>query len=121
MNKRDVVLDLLNDGKKQKYVPAGFFVHFDASCHKGQRAIDKHLEYFRYTGMDFVKIQYENPFPAIPEIRRPEDWAGMPFYGKEFYRDQLDVVEGLVEAEVHRRQKGADESRPVEKREKQTT
>lgn len=31
MNKRDLVLDLLHDGKKQEYVPAGFFVHFDAS------------------------------------------------------------------------------------------
>ena len=46
--------------------------------------------------MDFVKIQFELPYPRHPEIRRPEDWARMPLYGKEFYQPQLDVVEGLV-------------------------
>ena len=50
-------------------------------------AVDKHLEYFRYTGMDFVKIQYENKFPHRPEIVNPEDWAGMPRYDKSFYED----------------------------------
>ncbi len=48
--------------------------------------------------MDFVKIQYENPFPAIPEIKRPRDWAAMPLYKREFYEAQLDVVDGLVKA-----------------------
>jgi uroporphyrinogen decarboxylase len=84
MNKRDVVLDLLDSSKEQEYVPAGFFMHFDEIYHKGQAAIDKHLEYFRYTGMDFLKIQYENPFPAIPK--------------KDFYENQLDIVKGLVKA-----------------------
>ncbi|MCP4755463.1 MAG: hypothetical protein GY866_31760 [Proteobacteria bacterium] len=96
MNKRDVLLDLLDNDKEQEYVPAGFFLHFDEVYHKGQAAIDKHMEYFRYTGMDFVKIQYENPFPPIPEIKRPEDWANMPFYKRDFYENQLNVVEGLV-------------------------
>jgi len=96
MNKREAVLDLLDSNKEQEYVPAGFFMHFDEMYHKGQPAIDKHLEYFRYTGMDFVKIQYENPFPAIPEIELPEDWAKMPLYTREFYENQLDIVKGLV-------------------------
>ncbi len=42
MNRRDLVLDLLDNDKEQEYVPAGFFVHFDESFHKGQPAIDKH-------------------------------------------------------------------------------
>ena len=54
------------------------------------------ISFFRYTGMDFVKIQFELPFPRHPEIQRPEDWAKMPLYGKEFYQPQLEVVEGLV-------------------------
>ena len=48
--------------------------------------------------MDFVKIQYERTFPAIPEIRTPGDWKAMPRYGLDFYRPQLEVVEGLVKA-----------------------
>ncbi|MBL7199452.1 MAG: hypothetical protein ISS56_04835 [Anaerolineae bacterium] len=96
MNKRDRVLRLLDEAAPQEYVPAAFFMHFDPSCHRGQAAIDKHLEYYRYTGMDLLKIQYEHAFPRRPEIQTPDDWAGMPLYGVDFYQDPLDVVGGLV-------------------------
>ena len=98
MNKRDLVLQVLNAGQRQNYIPAGFFIHFDPSYRQGQAAVDKHLEYFRYTGMDFVKIQYEHTFPHRPEIVRPEDWVKMPVYKKDFYEEPLKVVEGLVKA-----------------------
>ena len=98
MNKRDKVLDLLDTHKKQEYIPAGFFLHFDEVFHKGQLAIDKHMEYFRYTGMDFVKIQYENNFPPNPDIKTPKDWVNIPLFKKDFYQNQLEIVEGLVKA-----------------------
>ena len=98
MNKRDLVLSLLDKDKKQEKIPAAFFLHFDENYHRGQAAIDKHLEYFRYTGMDIVKIQYENVFPVVPEIQTPDDWGKMPLHGKDFYQDQLNIVEGLVKA-----------------------
>jgi uroporphyrinogen decarboxylase len=97
-DKRQLVLDLLDESKAPDYVPAAFFIHFAEDEHVGQAAIDKHTEYFRFTGMDFVKIQYEAGFPLHPEIERPEDWAKLPLHGKEFYADQVGVVEGLVEA-----------------------
>ena len=59
MNKQELMLGLLDETKKQEYIPAGFFLHFDPEYQQGQAAVDKHLEFFRYTGMDFVKIQYE--------------------------------------------------------------
>ena len=96
MNKRDLVLSLLDKDKKQEVIPAAFFLHFDEVYHRGQAAIDQHLEFFRYTGMDFVKIQYENVFPAMPEIQKPADWENMPMYNKDFYEDQLNIVAGLV-------------------------
>ncbi len=47
--------------------------------------------------MDFIKIQYEALFPAIGiPIKKPEDWANMPFYGKDYYEKQLYVVKELV-------------------------
>lgn len=98
MNKRDAVLTLLDRRVQPSYIPSAFFIHFDPSCHRGQPAIDKHLEYFRHTGMDFVKIQYESTFPYRPEIRRPEDWARLPLLGRDFFRDQIEVVAGLVKA-----------------------
>ena len=98
MNKRDTVLNLIQPGHTPEPIPAAFFLHFDPVYHRGQAAVDKHLEFFRHTGMDFVKIQYERTFPSIPEIQKPEDWTKMPFYKLDFYEDQLRVVEGLVKA-----------------------
>jgi uroporphyrinogen decarboxylase len=98
MNKRDLVLALLDPDKPQTYTPAAFFLHFDPSCHFGQAAVDKHLEFFRTTGMDLVKIQYERSFPPLPDIRRPDDWARMPLYKEDFFAPQLETVEGIVKA-----------------------
>lgn len=98
MNKREIVLSLLDESVEIPYTPAGFFIHFDPQFHRGRAAIDKHLEYFHYTGMDFVKIQYENRFPLRPEITKPTDWSRMPCYGEDFYTDQIQIAKGLVEA-----------------------
>src|SRR5512143_3645885 len=95
-NRREAVLAVLDAGQPQTYIPAAFFLHFDEEHHRGRPAVEKHLEFFRYTGMDFVKIQFELPFPRHPEIQRPEDWAKMPVYGKDLYEPQLEVVDGLV-------------------------
>ncbi len=96
MNRRERMLDWLDGNLRLPYTPAAFFMHFPPKCHTGRAAIDKHLEYFHYTGMDFVKIQYEFPFPHRSEIRSPDDWAAMPLYGRPFFQEQLEVVEGLV-------------------------
>ncbi len=98
MNKRDVMLGLAGKGKGPGYVPAAFFLHFDAAHHRGQPAVDRHLEYFRATGMDFVKIQYEHPFPSMPQIARPEDWAKVPRLGPDYFADPLEVISGIVKA-----------------------
>lgn len=98
MNKRDVMLSLATSQEVPPYVPAAFFLHFGEAYREGQAAIDRHLAYFRQTGMDFVKVQYEHTFPHLPEIRRPEDWRKMPCYGEDYYAAPLAVVEGLVRA-----------------------
>ena len=75
MNRRDILLDLVHGRGPSGYVPAAFFMHFEAAFHQGQPAVDKHLEFFRHTGMDFVKVQYEQLQPPYPPIRKPEDWT----------------------------------------------
>jgi uroporphyrinogen decarboxylase len=97
MNKRDLVLNLLSPSHKPGPVPAAFFLHFDPAYHRGQPAIDKHLEFFRFTGMDLLKIQFEHPMPRI-EIKKPEDWEKIPLFGLDFFDPMLRVVEGLVKA-----------------------
>ena len=71
MNKRDLVLSLIEPGSSLEYIPAAFFLHFDPAFHRGEAAVLKHLEFFRRTDMDFVYIQYEHTFPRIPSITAP--------------------------------------------------
>jgi len=98
MNKRDVLLGRIRNESPSDFIPAAFFMHFDRTCHQGRPAIEKHLEFFRYTGMDFVKIQYEQAVPSSPPLRKPEDWAHAPLCSEEFFETTVRVVEGLVKA-----------------------
>ncbi len=99
MNKRDLILNLLDSNAKPEMIPAAFFLHFDSAHHTGQAAVDKHLEYFNYTDMDLIKIQLELPFPLQPQILQPEDWkTKLPFFTIEHYEPMLKVVESLVKA-----------------------
>jgi uroporphyrinogen decarboxylase len=97
LNKRERMLALAN-GQKPDSVPAAFFLHFDAAYHTGQAAVDKHLAFFRQTGMDIVKIQYEQATPPAGNIRRPEDWANAPLYPESFFEAPVGVAAGLVKA-----------------------
>jgi len=97
MSKRDALLGLLEPSGKPGPVPAAFFLHFDPAFHKGTAAVEKHLEFFRFTGMDLVKIQFEHPYPRL-DIKSPRDWAKVPVYGLDFFEAPLRVVEGLVKA-----------------------
>jgi uroporphyrinogen decarboxylase len=105
MNQREELLALLDSGPTalwarnppHTYVPAAFFLHFDPARHLGPAAVERHREFFRFTGMDFVKVQYECPFPR-QTMARPADRAHFPLLGKSFFEPQLAVVHGLVEA-----------------------
>jgi uroporphyrinogen decarboxylase len=97
MNKRDAMLSLLDPSSKPESVPAAFFLHFDPAFHAGKAAIDKHLEFFRFTGMDLLKIQLEHPMPPVA-ITSPRDWSKVPAMDRDFWEGTLDVVKGLVQA-----------------------
>jgi len=98
MNKCDTVLSLVHSPTPSASIPAAFFMHFDRAYHLGQAAIDKHLAFFRATGMDVVKIQYEQTVPPAPPIRTPADWAHAPRCGAEFFETTIGVAAGLVKA-----------------------
>lgn len=98
MNKRELMLSLLDNNGLLETIPAGFFLHFEPQYHHGQAAIDKHLEFFHATDMDFIKIQYEQPVAEWMAIERVEDWTRMPRYDEDFFAGMLEVVDGLVKA-----------------------
>jgi uroporphyrinogen decarboxylase len=97
MNKREMILGLIHGEAPAGYTPAAFFLHFGPDYHAGRAAIDRHLQFFRHTGMDFVKIQFEQAMPERP-ITSPADWARAPRLAEEDLEPTVQVVRGLVEA-----------------------
>ncbi len=92
-NKRELILSVLDQSKPNAYVPAAFFLHFD---HKlGAKAVQDHVNFFRATNMDIVKIQYEIVVPRL-DIKTPADWKKVPVYGAEFFEPQLSTIEDLA-------------------------
>lgn len=97
MNKREMMLGLVNGQAPEGYTPAAFFLHFGPQYTEGRAAIERHLEFFRYTGMDFVKIQFEQGLPEWT-VNSPADWAHARRLTEEDFAPTVEVVRGLVEA-----------------------
>lgn len=76
------------------YVPAAFFCHFDKEFHTGTPAVEKHEEYFAYTDMDFIKIQFEKQFPSI-NIDSEKDFERISELNIDF-RGELTIIRELA-------------------------
>ena len=97
MNKREMMLELIHGAAPQGYTPAAFFLHFGPQYTDGRAAIERHLEFFRYTGMDFVKVQFEQGLPEWT-VTSPADWAHARRLTETEFGPTVEVVRGLVEA-----------------------
>ena len=97
MSKRDSLLKYLKGDGAGDYTPAAFFTHFGGEYRLGKAAIERHKEFFRFTNMDFVKIQFELGFPHI-EVLSASDFEHIPALPVDYYAPQLEVVKGLVDA-----------------------
>ena len=98
-SKRDRMLAWLEGKPEAGYTPAAFFLHFDKDHRVGIPAAKKHLEYFKFTNMDFVKIQYEQDYPLVDFINKPSDWSKLKPNKPEFYEPQFQTIREIVKQE----------------------
>ena len=64
---------------------------------QGNAAVKAHLDYFRATGMDFVKIQFdEQQFAPNKDIKTPKDWAKFPVLSEKWFEPSLYLLQQLV-------------------------
>lgn len=92
-NRRERILQVLDQSRPNDYVPAAFFLHFENKL--GRKAVQDHKDFFRATDMDFVKVFYEIVVPRI-EINSGKDWKKVPVYGEDFFAPQVAVIEDLA-------------------------
>jgi uroporphyrinogen decarboxylase len=96
-SKRDRMLAVLDRSAEPRYIPAGFFMHFGV---RGDAAVKAHLDYFRNTGMDFVKIQFDEQqlqLPAEVQIKTPRDWGRIPILEEKWFAPSLYLLGRLVQ------------------------
>jgi len=98
INKRERMLQWLEGELEAGYIPSAFFMHFDENHKVGSAAAAKHIEYFDYTDMDFVKIQYEQHYTPVDYLKKPADWSKMTPRKLDFYEPQLQTVREIVKA-----------------------
>jgi uroporphyrinogen decarboxylase len=95
-SKREYMQQVLNMSARPGYVPAGFFMHFGV---KGDAAVKAHLDHFRGTGMDLVKIQFDEQTlqqPPNNPVKTPQDWSKFPVYTEKWWEPSLYLLRGLV-------------------------
>ena len=95
--KRDLMQEVLDSSAAQDYIPAAFFMHFGL---QGEAAVKAHLDYFHGTGMDFVKIQLDEPqlkLPADIQVKTPKDWAKIPILPETWFESNLYLLKRLIQ------------------------
>ena len=92
-NRRERILQVLDQSRPNTYVPAGFFLHFENKL--GRKAVQDHKDFYRATNMDFVKVFYEISVPQI-DIKSGKDWEKVPVYSEAFFAPQVAVIEDLA-------------------------
>ncbi len=78
------------------YTPAAFFLHFGDPYKSGLPAARRHLEFFHHTGMDFLKIQFEQTYTRMDFLQKPADWSKLKLAKLDFYEPLLQTVRELV-------------------------
>jgi uroporphyrinogen decarboxylase len=87
-------------GAEVDRVPASFWFHFTRDKARGEASVKAHLDYYRESGIDFLKIMNEHPYQANVDIKTPADWRQVrpaPL-SSSFYQGQLDEIKRLVDA-----------------------
>ena len=98
MTKKQRVSAVLR-GEKPDHIPVGFSLHFPEGKNAGEAGVQAHLEFFRETDTDLVKIMNENLVPAQGAIRRPEDWNCIAPVKQEtsFVKKQLEFSRAILD------------------------
>lgn len=87
-------------GAEVDRVPASFWFHFPPEQAHGDASVRAHLDHYRASGVDFLKVMNEHPYQANVEIRSPSDWRRVrpaPL-SSPFFQEQLDELRRIVDA-----------------------
>ena len=92
--RREIMQQFLDGKDFANYVPTVFFMHFPAG--RGRDAVYYHVRHLNRTGVDLLKIQFEQHQPNFrPETA--EDWERIQPLPRDFYAPTVDVVKEVFD------------------------
>ena len=92
-NKRELLLQVLDQSRPNDYVPVFFNVHFPDKF--GYKAVKAHIDWFRATHVDFVNVKYEY-VPQQVEINSAADFKKIKEVTPQEWVEQIEVVRQLA-------------------------
>lgn len=98
MNKKERVIAAIR-GDVPDHVPVGFSLHFPRTAKTVEEDLKFHLDFFRETDTDIIKIMNENLVPDFGEIRTPDDWNKIPALSlnDSFMLNQIELVKRIMD------------------------
>ena len=103
MNKKMRVLAAL-ENRETDHVPAAFWFHFPAEKAEGQACVDAHLQWYRDTDQDFIKIMCDGyfgyPNETLEKLADVSELYKMKPLGENhpFIREQIERAAAIVKA-----------------------
>lgn len=98
MSKKEIMDAFLAGTLDENYVPAAFFIHFPGNAKVGEGAVKSHLEFFRNTNADILKVQFEQSPARIQDLDKQETWDNIGPLPEDFYRPTFDVIKALKDS-----------------------
>ncbi len=98
MEKRERVIAAI-DGRRPDHVPTCFSLHFEKDKASGEAGVASHLEFFKNTDTDVLKIMNENLVPYIGEFKTPDDWKRIGNFSTsdKFMTSQIDMTKAVLD------------------------
>lgn len=98
VTKRENVIAAVQ-GEKTAYVPSGFWLHFPKDQAYGDAAVKAHVDFFRESETDIMKIMNENVVPHDIPITRASDWKHLKRFTShaKFIVDEIDLMKRIMD------------------------
>ncbi len=98
MTKKERVLAAI-EGAPVDYVPVSFSLHFPQEIASGEASIKAHLDFYKETDVDIMKIMNENIVPDFGEIKSPSDWNIIPTFTRKssFIQKEVELVKRILD------------------------
>lgn len=97
MTKKERVIAAI-EGRETDQVPCGFSLHFPVEDAYGEAAVKAHLDFFKESDTDILKIMNENLVPYMGEILHGSDYCMVKEMSLEdpFMKDQIALVKEIL-------------------------